>query len=205
MADETTWLKPDQVDELRDACFSDRFNPNFQARNDAIIALLYDAGLRPIELTNVTVEMFDRDAGQLRLPSAAQKQYPNANSPTPATIQLAQDRFTSDTVRTINSYLQARPWDSLFMFPSRKGEAIKTRGLRNMITDVAVEADVRPYVGFEGTGEPKEVSPYTFRHSVAYRLLSARDDDTTMYDVRNRLRHRSIKTTEQHYDHFDQV
>lgn len=205
MADDRTWLKPDQVDALRDACFHDGFNANLQARNDAIIALLYDAGLRPGELTNVTVEMFDSDAGQIRLPSAAQKQYPNSNTPPPATIQLAQDSFTSDTTRTLNSYLQTRPWDSLFMFPSRKGEAIKTRGLRNLVTNVAVAADVRPFVGFEGRGEPEDVSPYTLRHSVAYRLLSARDDQTTMYDVRNRLRHRSIKTTEKHYDHFDQV
>lgn len=200
-----SWLKPDQVDTMRDACFDDGFNPRLQDRNDAIIALMYDAGLRPVEVTNVTVPMFDSDAGQLRLPSSAQKQYPNENTPPPVTINLSDDDWTRDTVRTITSYLNSRDSDSLFMFPSRKGEAIKTRGLRYMVSKVALAADIQPYIGFGGQGEPGDVRPYTLRHSVAYRLLSVRDDGTTMYDVRNRLRHQSIQTTEKHYDHFDQV
>lgn len=55
-----------------------------------------------------------------------------------------------------------------------------------------------------GAGEPSDVTPHTLRHSVAYRMLN-HEDGNTLYDVRNRLRHSSIQTTEKVYDHFDRV
>lgn len=205
MTDEKTWLKPPQVETMRDACYSDGFATYLQSRNDAIIALMYDAGLRPGELVSLTTEMFHPDEPALHLPSDVQKQYPTDTSPPPTSIRLADDDYTSDTVRTLNTYLNSRWKDSLFLFPSRNAESMTTRQLRRTVKKIAVEADVSPHVGFGGRGDPKDIDPYTFRHSVAYRLLSCRDDGTTMYDVRKRLRHTSIETTEQHYDHFDTV
>lgn len=38
------------------------------------------------------------------------------------------------------------------------------------------------------------------RHGVAWRIINA-EQGHTLYDVRNRLRHRSITTTERRYDH----
>jgi integrase/recombinase XerC/integrase/recombinase XerD len=45
---------------------------------------------------------------------------------------------------------------------------------------------------------------HTLHHSVAYRMLHAYDG-YTLYNVRNRLRHSRLSTTEQRYDHFDSV
>lgn len=197
--DNRTWLKPQQVSEIRDTCYSGVFQNRLQTRNDAIIALLYDAGLRPTELVDVTTEMFDPDDGVIRLPSSAQKQYPTDSSPPPAEIELGRTEYTADTVRTLNQYISARENDSMFLFGD-----IRTRTVRYMVKKCAENSGIEPYAGFAGRGDPSDISPYTFRHSVAYRLLSA-CDGYTMYDVRNRLRHRSISTTEQHYDFFDSV
>jgi integrase/recombinase XerD len=49
-----------------------------------------------------------------------------------------------------------------------------------------------------------DVTPHALRHSVAYRMLHE-EDENTLYDVRNRLRHRSLQTTERVYDHFKKV
>lgn len=203
--DNQIWLKPSQVNQLREACYSGRFRPTFQDRNDALIATLYDAGLRPCELVELTTEMFDADDGVIRLPSDAQKQYPNENSPRPATIELAQDEYTTDTVRTLQSYLSNRWKDSLFMWPSAETDAMRTRQVRRTVKHAAIAADVRPYRGNAGRGSPEDVSPYALRHSVAYRILNACDDNRGIYDVRKRLRHSSVTMTEQHYDHFDWV
>ena len=205
MTDNQTWLKPKQVQTLRDACYDSAFAGYLQQRNDAIIALLYDAGLRPCEICGLTTSMFDADDGVIRLTSDVQKDYPNDNSPPPATVELATDEFTSDTVRTLSNYLSNRWKESLYLFPSRQSDAIRTSALRKLVTEVAQAADIEPYVGHTGRGTADDVSPYTFRHSVAYRLLNARDDPAGIYDVRNRLRHRSVQTTERHYDHFDWV
>jgi integrase/recombinase XerD len=48
------------------------------------------------------------------------------------------------------------------------------------------------------------VTPHTLRHSVAFRMLN-REEGNTLYNVRNRLRHATIQTTERVYDHIDRV
>jgi hypothetical protein len=64
-------------------------------------------------------------------------------------------------------------------------------------------AEISPYT-YEGRGEPTDVSAHTLRHSVAWRMLRA-EDGNTLCDVRNRLRHATIVTTERKYDHFDRI
>ena len=46
------WLTPDQVDDLRSACYSTGAD-YLQQRNEAIIGLMYDTGLRVGELVAV--------------------------------------------------------------------------------------------------------------------------------------------------------
>jgi integrase len=73
----------------------------------------------------------------------------------------------------------------------------------DVIKRSAEKADVRPYT-YEGCGTPKDVSAHTLRHSLAWRMLRV-EFGNTLYDVRNRLRHRSILTTERTYDHFEMI
>ena len=68
----------------------------------------------------------------------------------------------------------------------------------------AASADIEPYLVDGGRGDPDDVTPHALRHSVAYRMMNV-EEDNTLYDVRNRLRHRSIQTTERVYDHMIRV
>ena len=90
------------------------------------------------------------------------------------------------------------------MFPSRSSDRITTQGVRDAISKVAEEAGVDPYLVDGTRGDPNNVTPHALRHSVAYRMMNA-EEGNTLYDVRNRLRHRSIQTTEQVYDHLIRV
>ncbi|OYR80796.1 integrase, partial [Halorubrum ezzemoulense] len=67
----------------------------------------------------------------------------------------------------------------------------------------AVGADVRPMTVI-GRGAPEDMTSHTLRHSIAYRMLNV-EEGNTFYDVRNRLRHATIQTTERVYDHIDRV
>jgi integrase/recombinase XerC/integrase/recombinase XerD len=78
-----------------------------------------------------------------------------------------------------------------------------TESVRNVVREAAVGADVRPMT-VTWRGDPEDVRPHTLRHSVAYRMVNT-EEDNTLYDVRNRLRHRSIQTTERVYDHINRV
>jgi integrase/recombinase XerC/integrase/recombinase XerD len=192
------WLTPNQVDDLRSACYSTGAD-YLQQRNEAIIALMYDTGLRVGELVAVDVDMLREGNSALYVPTEIQKDYPNDNEPAPATLELA-----SDVTRLLSSYLNSRWKDSPALFPSRSSDRITTQGIRNAISKVAEEAGVEPYLVDGTRGEPGDVTPHTLRHSVAYRMMNA-EEGNTLYDVRNRLRHRSIQTTEQVYDHIIRV
>lgn len=194
----SVWLKPEQVDAMRTACY-DRFADYLAPRNEAIITVMYDTGLRVGELVDVDVSMLRESNTVLYVPGHIQKDYPNDNSPSPASLELA-----SDTSRVLSSYLSSRWKDTPALFPSRSADRITTQGVRDLTHAAADAAGVEPFLADGGRGDAGDVTPHALRHSVAYRMLNV-EENNVMYDVRNRLRHRSIQTTEQVYDHIDLV
>lgn len=151
------------------------------------------------ELVQVDLEMLREGNGELYLPADIQKDYPNDNSPKAKTMELA-----ADTTRLLSSYLIGRWKDSPALFPSRSSDRITTQGVRDMLHKVSEAAEIRPYRVDGSRGSSSDVTPHALRHSVAYRMMNA-EEGNTLYDVRNRLRHRSIQTTERIYDHLIRV
>jgi integrase/recombinase XerC/integrase/recombinase XerD len=192
------WVTPDQVDALRSACYTIGAE-YLQQRNEAIVTSMYDTGLRVGELVQVDVSLLRSNNTELYLPTEMQKDYPNENSPPPVTLELADD-----TTRLLSAYLTSRWKNSPALFPSRSSDRISEQGVRNMLHKIAEAASVRPYK-IDGTrGDASDVTPHALRHGVAYRMMND-ETDNTLYDVRNRLRHRSIQTTERIYDHLLKV
>ncbi len=193
----TAWLKPAQVETMRNAIVRDSRSV-LKQRNDSLIQFLYDTGLRVGEAVRVNVEHLDMDEGVLGLPGDLQKNYPTDRSPTYTAIELAEE-----TTRVFDQYLSSRWKDSAALFPSLQTDRMTTEAVRGVVSQAAESADIQPYT-VRGRGEPTDVTPHTLRHSVAYRMLN-HEDGNTLYDVRNRLRHSTIQTTEKVYDHFDRV
>jgi integrase/recombinase XerD len=189
------WMTPGQVEALRSACYTTGAE-YLQQRNESIIAFMYDTGLRVGELVQIDKTLLRNGNSELYLPTDIQKDYPNENSPPPVTLTLSKD-----TARLLSAYLNSRWKDPQALFPSRSSDRISEQGVRNMLHKIAEEAEVRPYK-IDGTrGNASDVTPHALRHSVAYRMMNE-EDENTLYDVRNRLRHRSIQTTERIYDHM---
>lgn len=193
------WLKPEQVEQLRDAAY--RIGaPYLQQRNELLVQFIYDTGLRVGETIQIETNYL-RDGNQkLYLPGHVQKDYPiEGESPDPATIGLSMD-----TPRLLTAYLTNRWKDSDYLFLSRQSPSMSTESVRNVIRKLAITANISPYTVSGARGVPADVTPHSLRHSVAWRMLNAKEGKT-MYDVRNRLRHRSIQTTERIYDHIAEV
>lgn len=191
----TTWVKPGQVASLRTAVYQCR--PDYlQQRDDAVITLMYDTGLRVGELVALDVDHLRDDNTTLYLPAGLQKDYPNDNTPEPARLGL-----DDDTTRTLAAYLANRWKDTPALFPSRSSPRLSTQAVRDMVATVAEAAEVRPFMRDGSRGEPADLTPHTLRHGVAYRMMNA-EEGNKLYDVRTRLRHRSLTTTERVYDHL---
>jgi integrase len=180
---------------MRDACLTGRFPTYLQDRNEAVVALLYDAGLRAGELCALDADYLDLDAGTVFLPSAIQKDYPNGQSPPPATLEI-----DGETSRLLRRYLRDRWKDPEALFPSRSSSRLTTRSLQRLVEAVAVAGDVEPQLAEGGTGAPEDVSPHTLRHSVAYRIIQV--DGDRLEDVQLRLRHATLQTTDRVYSHL---
>jgi len=194
----TVWLKPEQVDQMRSATV-EHSAPYLTGRNDALLALLYDTGLRVGEAVALDVgDHLDLGDSVLLLTADIQKDYPNENSP-----EFTQIGLADETVRTLRTYLASRWKDSEALFPSRQSSRMTTESVRNVVRAAAEHAEVRPF-SLRGRGEAVDVTPHTLRHSVAYRMLN-REEGNTLYDVTNRLRHATIQTTERVYAHMDRV
>ena len=191
------WLKPEQVDAMRSATVANSAS-YLAARNDALLALLYDTGLRVGEFAALDVSMLDLDEGIVMLPGNLQKDYPTERSP-----QYVEIELSPEVVRTLRMYLASRWKDSIAVFPSRQSDRMTNQSVRNVVRTAAEAAEVRPF-SVNGRSEPTEVTPHTLRHSVAYRMLN-REKGNTLYDVTKRLRHATIQTTERVYSHFDRV
>ena len=70
----SVWLKPDQLDALRTAVY--RCRPDYlQERDDAILTLMSDTGVRVGELVAIDTEHLREENSVLYLPAHIQKDY----------------------------------------------------------------------------------------------------------------------------------
>lgn len=188
-----TWLYPEDVEALRDACVSEEVATYLQDRNEALVSLLYDTGLRRAEAAALDVAFLELDRRDLRLPSAIQK-----NEPPAATLELG--KWGADSTRALRRYLDRRWKDSEALFPSRQRDRMSPRAVTRVVKRLAEIADVRPQLVEGGTGDPSDVTAHTLRHSVAYRII--REEDGRLEDVQLRLRHANLETTDRVYSHL---
>lgn len=194
----THFLKPSQVEDVRDAAYLGSAGD----RDDAIVTTLYDTGLRQAKLSQLNTDMVDLDEAALRIPPGIQREYPNDRTPSPVTFRLDPSGDLR-TVRALRGYLADRDDDSPALFSSRKHTRLTGKGINDVVKRLADQAEVRPYRQ-DGRGDPGDVTAHTLRHSVAWRMLRA-EDGTEIYDVKNRLRHGTVATTERRYTHFQFV
>ncbi|WP_396614099.1 tyrosine-type recombinase/integrase (plasmid) [Haloferax sp. S1W] len=196
--DTPTWLKPEQVNQLLDATI--RASPDYlQLRDQSLVLLAYDTGLRVSELVALDVDDVDLDDNEPYVFVDAEIQKGSHARDTP--IEL---RPSLGTARTLATYLSSRWKDSPALFPARSSERMSTTAVRNVVTKLATEADVSPRMteGNRRVG-PEHVSPHSLRHSLFYREFVV--DERRLKEVSLRLRHESISTTEEFYSHLIRV
>ena len=146
-------------------------------RDDALLRLLYNTGMRAQELVNLDVNhvRFNRP-WHVRIQGKGRKE---------RTCPL-----WTETVHALKSYLAARSvhLDQVVpLFVNRDGNRLSRFGLRHIITHrVAEAAKVCPSLF------TRKVTPHTWRHTTAMHLLQSNVD---LNMIRSWLGHASIETT----------
>lgn len=200
------YISLDQVVDLRDAAHDRNIRYDSlgrRLRDEVLVVLGIDLGLRACELRDLKRSMFHLAESDITLPSRIQKDHPREDS-SPVKAMLRIDPYDHfGTIRLLRSYFNSEWYqdrDSDYVFPTRQSDQMTTQSIRNTVKALAVEAEVAPRRTDGEPADPEEAHPHMLRHSLANYMLA--DEDTRLVDVRNRLRHQRIATTEDVYEHF---
>ncbi len=152
-------------------------NNLYGIRDKAILEVLYGAGLRISELTNLNIMDVDLKKGWVRVMGKGSRE---------RIVPLG-----SQACRWVKKYLQERNLEQgkSALFCNRYGERISRQTCWKIIKKYAQKA-----------GISKKISPHTLRHSFATHLLSG---DADLRSVQELLGHINITTT-QIYTHITQ-
>lgn len=193
------WIKPNQFSQIQGAAYESGTHVHLQDRDHALVTFLYDSGARINEATSFDRSMVRLDNAEYYFPTYVQKQYPTGGSPSPARISIDPES-TTGAVASLRRYLNRRDDEHDALFITQKGTRITNQAARNVVSKLADRARIQPYTVDGGRANPSDLTPHHLRHSVAYRMLA--EENARLVDVRNRLRHTSITTTERIYEHF---
>lgn len=160
------------VDETQALASVERADTTLQARDRAIVELLYGSGLRVAELCGLNVVNLSFDEASVRVTGKRQK-----------TRLVPVGEYALDAVR---AYLALRPGvrpsDPLFV--NARGGRLTTRSVARNLDRDALRA-----------GLARNVSPHALRHSFATHLLGGGAD---LRGIQELLGHASLGTTERY-------
>lgn len=170
-------LDVDQAFALMQQPQSDKI---LEIRDLAIFELLYSAGLRVSELTQLNVEQMQLEAGEVRVLGKGNKE--------------RQVPFGAPAQRALQNYLQVRSK----LLGKRQSAALFLNARGGRLTPRSVERHLQRYLrGMDGMSTA--ATPHSLRHAFATHLLESGAD---LRSIQEMLGHASLATT-QRYLHVD--
>jgi site-specific recombinase XerD len=147
-------------------------------RNAAMLAAMWDAGLRVAEVCDLAPEDVVGRSQELRVRRG----------------KGGKDRYNLGVPRSswalLDAWAQLRP-SSRFFFCTLAGNRVEERYVRAMVARYAARAAV-----LKPTPEgPRPINPHMLRHSYATRLIQA---GVPIHDVQRALGHESLSTTQRY-------
>lgn len=179
-------ISPDEFDEL-----VDKVQPPAM-RNELILQLMWDTGLRPVEVCDIRLSDIDHENREIAVRSEK--------------THLNRTVFYGDKLATmLNIWLNGGERDrylpadeSPYLFISPHSEQMGTHIIRHAFKEAAEAADLynEPvYIDAKGH-EQHDLKPYSLRHGYAERMLSKPDIDIEM--LRDTMGHRDVTTTQKY-------
>lgn len=189
LANDVHYCTPEEVQQLVDHVHSPP-----KLRNELIIKLLFQTGMRRGELCTVELSHVDREERAIRV--HADKTHTNRtvyyqpSLDTPLSIWIDAER---------NAVLRAD--ESPYLFPTQKAEHIKPNSVSRLVREAASEAGIQEVMYHDKGGRPKrKITGHTLRHSFAVAALKNNMDVRTLQKL---MGHADIETTQRYLDLAD--
>ncbi|HMY80702.1 MAG TPA: tyrosine-type recombinase/integrase [Candidatus Absconditabacterales bacterium] len=179
---EVTFLTEGEVQSIVNAPDEREKKPLKQARDRAILHMLYGSGLRVSEICNMKVSDIQADSNQFSVVGKGRK--------------LRAVFMTQSALQALSKRIETRPEGGEYLFVGISHNLKGIVGSKPLSRNV-IEELVRHYAKLQGI--QKKVTPHTLRHSFATSLIKKGAD---IRSVQTLLGHSSITTT-QIYTHVD--
>ena len=154
-------------------------NNEFEARNKAILELLYSSGLRISELTSLELSNIDLDECLVRVMGKGSKERI-------VPISDLAIKYLKIYVKDYRADLVKKETNN-YVYLNNHGKKMTRQGVFKMIKKLTSEKDIN-----------KDVSPHTLRHSIATHML---ENGADLRIIQEFLGHENIGTT-QIYTHL---
>lgn len=179
---EVYYLEPEEVKELADH----RTNPKL--RNELIIQLLYQTGLRRGELAQTRLKDVDTDERSIKVRSS--KTHLNRTVYYQPSIDSLLNRWLNVERKSLVTA------GSEFLFPTFKTEQISPKQVNRVVRKAADNSGLQAHVYTNAAGHDQmKVTAHVLRHSFAVQSLKNGMDTRTLQKL---MGHAKIETTERY-------
>jgi|AntDeeMinimDraft_4_1070355.scaffolds.fasta_scaffold03799_3 integrase/recombinase XerD len=184
--DETYALDQDQIRKMEDAAV--------KPRNQLLIRLLWQTGLRRSEVSGLLIDDLDRPNREITV------RQPNAKNDQKRVVpyQHTLDGLLKDWLDH-GGRQTYRDWnESDHLFLTERSHWMRPGTVWEIVVDIAEKAGLQRdlYTDSEGRDRSK-ITPHNIRHG--YGTYMVHNTDASIYDVSKLMGHKSTKTTEQKY------
>ena len=182
MKEDVPSLTPEQIGMLAENA------PSPTLRNELIIRMLYQTGLRRGEIVDVRLSDIDRDKREISI--HAEKTHLNRKVYYQASLDVYLNRWINVERKSLATA------GSEYLFPTYKTEQISPKQINRIVRKAADNAGLQEdvYDNAEGKTQVK-ITAHVLRHSFAMNCL--RNDMDSRY-IQELMGHAKIETTEQY-------
>lgn len=173
-------------DEKEDLC---EHVPAPQVRNELIVRLLWQTGLREHELRGIRLEDVDREERRIKIHSA--KTHENRTVAYQPNLDLFLDQWIGEFRP---GYAVAAESEYLFLTPKKQKMAQGSASL--MVKKAAHDAGIQEAMGEDAAGNTRwRVTAHTLRHSHGVQAVK---DDVQLRYIQKHMGHADLSTTEKY-------
>jgi len=185
------YLPPDEVEEL-----AENVPTKDPLRNELIVRLLFETGLRVGELSRVKLENIDRENGDILVKTMKKRH---------KTERRTVHWYGEATEMLLTQWLDKGHREGIFgasespyLFPTPKRDRIREQAVNDIIKQAAESAGLQEKQYEDAAGRSQwKITAHTLRHSCAMHLLN---NGATIAHVKKLLGHADIQTTQQYMD-----
>lgn len=172
--------------------------PTPRLRNELLIRLLYQTGLRQGELGRCRLSDIDRNTRCITVRSTSAKNDERRTTYYRESLDFLMDQWLDAGYRDSVSGAS----ESRYLFPTREAEHIKRTGINLIVVEAAHDAGIQEELYVDKNGHQRmKVTAHALRHSFAVQSLLNGMDLKTLQDL---LGHQNLETTEQYLEVIEQ-